>query len=170
LAGDLNARTAKLADFLPSDSYINDFFNIDDDSRSHFDSYSILENLGVPLCRNSLDTRTNSHGLMLIELCRNNNLFIVNGRFGNDANTGKFTFRDRSAIDYLIVSTHCFKYLQDFSVLEIDGLFSDGHSVLYWSISVPPDVQLFEDYDQFCVFENRFGATVTDKQGFDQNE
>jgi hypothetical protein len=52
----------------------------------------------VPLDRKSQDRKINSHGLRLIDICRNNNMFILNGRIGNDQN-GAFTFKHKSVID-----------------------------------------------------------------------
>ena len=40
-------------------------------------NYTILENRDIPVYRVSHDHRTNSHGLQLIHICRNNNLFII---------------------------------------------------------------------------------------------
>jgi hypothetical protein len=135
LVGDVNARVAELADYLPSDPFLNELFEIDESSISHLDSYVILEKLSINLDRKSKDKRCNSHGLMLIDLCRNNNLFIVNGRYGNDL-TGNFTFREKSVIDYLIVTANCFSLFEKFEILETDSLFSDGHNALYWSINL----------------------------------
>ena len=55
LAGDINAKTSQLNDFIPSDPYLNDYFGIDSESRAHFDKYTILENLSIPLYRVSKD-------------------------------------------------------------------------------------------------------------------
>jgi hypothetical protein len=86
LTGDVNGRVAQMSDFLPSDPFLNDIFDIDSESRNHFDKYTLLENLAIPLSRTSKDKRTNANGLMLIDLFRNNNLLIANGRLG------EFTF------------------------------------------------------------------------------
>jgi hypothetical protein len=104
LTGDVNGRVAQMSDFIPSDPFLNDIFDIDLASRDHFDKYILLENLAIPLSRTSKDKITNANGLMLIDLCRNNNLFIANGRLSQDKNVGEFTFREKSVIDYLIAS------------------------------------------------------------------
>ena len=54
--------------------------------------------------RISQDKHTNNNGFKLIEICINNDLFILNGRFGNDKTIGKLTFRRQSLIDYTICS------------------------------------------------------------------
>ena len=134
VAGDLNARTSTLPDFVPSDTFLIDHFGVDSEIQSHFDKYTVLENLGIPLRRTSTDKRTNTHGFKLIESCRNNNVFILNGRVGKDRNVGNNTFREKSIIDYVLASAECFEHLDDFEIIETDCLFSDGHHSLRWSV------------------------------------
>ena len=95
-----------------------------------------------------MDSRTNSHGFILLDICRNNDLFMLNFRLGNDRDVGKLTFRDTSLIDYTIASANCFKLIKSSSVKETDRLFSDGHSFLKWSLKP---------------FENPFQTTSNDK-------
>lgn len=106
LAGDANARTSKLPDVIPSDHILNDIFDIDQESQAYFDKFTMLENLNIPLvtCRYSQDKKTNAHGMRFIETCRNNNLFIMNGQYDVDVNVCKLTFRNKSLIDYVIVT------------------------------------------------------------------
>jgi len=134
LAGDFNARTSKIPDFIPSDPFIDEMFDVDLDLQTHFNKHTILENLSYTLNRASKDNKTNTHGMRLIELCRNNNLFILNGRSGSDNTVGNFTFRDRSVIDYVISSAENFESLQTFDIVETDPLYSDGHNALEWKI------------------------------------
>ena len=61
-------------------------------------------------------------------------MFIVNGRFGKDKGIGETTFRDKSLIDYTLCSAESFEILNDFEVIELDSVFSDGHALLEWSI------------------------------------
>ena len=63
-------------------------------------------------------------------MCKNNNLTILNGRYGHDKQIGAMTFRDTSVIDYALASSDTFEILLDFEVVEVDRLFSDGHSLL----------------------------------------
>ncbi len=101
LIGDINARTANLADFTPPDDFLADYFNFDDETVSLFHKTQLLEKLGYSLTRTSQDSKTNAHGLMLIELCENNNMFILNRRVGHDNNRERLTYRDTSVIDYV---------------------------------------------------------------------
>ena len=40
--------------------------------------------------------------IMLLELCKDNSLCIVNGRVGKDTNIGGFTCRNACVVDYCI--------------------------------------------------------------------
>lgn len=135
LAGDCNARTSNLDDFIPLDPFIRSFINIDAQDQAHFDKYHILESLSIPLQRKTEDARVNTHGYKLLDLCKNSNLFILNGRLGNDS--GRFTFRDISVIDYVLASAECFHCISDFRVIENDPIHSDGHHTLHWNINIP---------------------------------
>lgn len=106
LAGDVNARTSQLPDYIQSDPFLNDIFDVDQEMQAHFDKYTLLEKMNIPLPRSSKDKKTNTHGMRIIELCRNN-LFIMNGRFGSDANHGKLTFRDKSLIVMSLFLLNC---------------------------------------------------------------
>ena len=82
--------------------------------------------------------KTNTHGHRLIQICQNNNIFIVNGRIYNDKESGNFTFRDKSVIDYVLSTAECFRYYSNFEVIETDSLHSDGHSVIAWGFKCKP--------------------------------
>ena len=44
----------------------------------------MLEELNVEIVRKSMDNRKNNFGNRFLELCRCNNIFISNGRIGDD--------------------------------------------------------------------------------------
>ena len=87
-------------------------------------SFNLLSN------RKLFDKASNNHDSKLIDICKNNNLFILNGRFDKDENIGNFTFRDTSVIDYILVSVHTLKLLRSFEIADTDPIFSDVHSIL----------------------------------------
>ena len=99
--------------------------NITDD-----DQKSALERLGIQINRVSMNERKNNSGFRLIDLSKNHNLIILNGRFGQDRNVGALTCKKSSVIDYAIVSNSCIKALQNFHICETDRLFSYGHAFL----------------------------------------
>ena len=72
---------------------------------------------------------------MLIDTCKSCNLFILNSRCGSDKNIGVMTFRNQSIIDYSIISHQALRFVKMFSILELDSLFSDGHSLITTTLS-----------------------------------
>lgn len=135
ITGDFNARTSHLNDFTQLDHFVSEMFEFDEDTVNFFDKTNYLERLNIPLQRASKDTKINNAGYWLIDICKNNNLFIINGRFGQDKGIGSATFRDKSVIDYTICTAESFGFLHEFEVIELDQLFSDGHTLLSWSLS-----------------------------------
>lgn len=108
LGGDLNARTGLLDDF-----------DINDDDEIG----SVSQNVGP---RFSMDASVDARGIELIQMCKEMDLHIVNGRKGKDLNIGKFTcikWNGRSVVDYLIVNSYLFDQITAFEV--VDKLDSD---------------------------------------------
>jgi hypothetical protein len=62
---------------------------------------------------------------MLLEFCKGNSLFIVNGRVGKDKNIGRFTCRNDSVVDYCISSPYFLNHskILTFLIL-VDYIFS----------------------------------------------
>ena len=112
------------------DSYMSGLFAFDDSTANFFDNTPLLENLNIPLKRASKDHKTNTMGYWLIDTCKNNNPFIDNRRFGKDKGIGTTTFRNKSLIDYTLCSAESFEILNDFEIVELDPVFSDGHSLV----------------------------------------
>ena len=83
-----------------------------------------------------MDTSKNKFGNLLLNFCKGNSMFIVNGRVGNDNNIGRFTCRNASVVDYCITSTELLKLFFDFDILESSKLFSDVHAPLQILLSV----------------------------------
>ena len=55
------------------------------------DDLVALDKLEIPRQRNSMDTVKNCYGNKLLELCRGNTLFLLNGRVGEDQHEGRLT-------------------------------------------------------------------------------
>ena len=130
LTGDCNGHTAELPDFISLDNFLADYFDLDNDTISYIDQTQTLTDNKIPLNRKSQDTKVNSTGRKLIDICKNNNLFIINGRLGQDRGIGKCTFRNKSLIDYTICSPTCLKMINEFEITDTNPIFSDGHSLL----------------------------------------
>ncbi|CAG2208650.1 unnamed protein product [Mytilus edulis] len=128
LLGDFNSRTASLQDFndlVDTDDFlaqnlidINEFSNVD-----------ILDKLGIQRKRHSTDLNVNSYGRKLIQFCKNNNMYIMNGRIGNDE-VGKPTSKNTSVVDYAISTADVLYLVENFDVLPFSSLFSDIHCPL----------------------------------------
>ena len=127
LLGDFNARTSA------SDDYIE--ISKNDDAVVHEilennDQLDVFTNFNIPLKRKSRDERKNNFGNQLLDMCKYNDLFICNGRMGDDKNTGEFTCKNVSVVDYVIGSSKFLTIVETFSVLEFSKLLSDAHRIV----------------------------------------
>ena len=107
MLGDFNSRTADDPDF------IEIFINEHEIDFTQFveNDLAILDTLKIDRKRKSMDAGKNRSGNILLELCRGNNLFIVNGRIGDDyLESGRLTCRNSSVVDYYICSPCFFEY------------------------------------------------------------
>ena len=120
IMGDLNARTSIADDFLVNSKYDN--CQPDDELEM-----STLNSLNIQEKRVSVDNIVNTYGNRLLELCKSANMYIVNGRFDNDALQGKATCDNVSVVDYVICSPSIFSYLDSFIVQYYDPMLSDIH-------------------------------------------
>ena len=130
LLGDFNARIQTKEDFLDVDDFFAEHFNFDESLRQFYNISSLLENFNMTKFRASKDKTANNEGNILLETCKSNNLFILNGRCGKDKNVGAFTFKQCSVIDYIIVSSQALKFVCNFEIQELDSLYTDGHALL----------------------------------------
>ena len=130
LLGDFNARSSSEPEFIDADDFLAEHFGYDDTLNQFYNMSSLLTQYGFEYNRSSKDTLLNNEGNFLIDICKSNNLFIMNGRCGQDRGIGEFTFKNTSVIDYSIASARALQFVQNFNILELDCLFSDGHSLL----------------------------------------
>ena len=134
ITGDFNAQTARIRDFTCTDASLDKYLDLDQQTIDYFDQESFLLTNNILVDRASQDNKINNVGYRLVDICKNNNLYILNGRYGQDKGIGKYTFRDQSVIDYSITSPKGLNLLTDFEVQELDRIFSDGHSLLQMSL------------------------------------
>ena len=86
----------------------------------------MVENLRLSLYRQSQNSsKTITFGSSLIQLCKNNNLVILNSRAGEDKGIEKYTTTRHSVVDYMIMPSDMLRYLSNFRVHEFDPLLSD---------------------------------------------
>ena len=177
LMGDFNARTALLEDFLDNDheTLDTDFFQADFTNN--------LEQLNLSQ-RYNLDKKTNVNANGLLNLCKNFNLNIVNGRFGSDKGVGDFTCHKNgiapSVLDYTIISDSLLPHVADFSVGTFDRALSDVHCPLFFelfsdektncdnSCENSPEVTL--QNNKTFVHKWRSGANLEYKNSFSDSE
>ena len=127
LAGDFNARTSRLDDF------ITDHNDTDFTEESIMDCMSTLN---IPFQRNSLDTERNNSGYALVEFCKCLKMLIVNGRVGDDRAIGQTTCKNVSVVDYFIANVELFPCFANFSVLDFERCISDVHNAIRLTITL----------------------------------
>jgi hypothetical protein len=77
-----------------------------------------------------MDMIRNRYGNMLLEFCKGNSLFIVNGRVGKDKNIGRFTFWGSHLLVFIIFSTVWFRDSTYSSLLLCEKLSEEKHIVI----------------------------------------
>ena len=86
--------------------------------------------LDIPRERTTSDKGRNNYGKKLLEFCKYNGFFILNGRIGEDRNKGRLTCKNVSTVDFCISNSNLLKYFENFEVLDFCSLYSDVHSPL----------------------------------------
>lgn len=120
LMGDFNSRTGKYCDTVSQEG--NNVIT-NDQSELAFQSTQ----------RNSFDNVLNSHGKTLLEICKNLDLRIINGRVHGDT-LGRPTFRGEngtSVINYLICDQSTFLNVTSF-VVKQPCYLSDHSAIVAW--------------------------------------
>ena len=136
LFGDFNSRTGHLEDFFTPDHFLSNVTHSLDSYQYHTEKRSVIfENHQIPLKRVVKDCVTNNFGYKLTDLCKNNELYIVNSRIGSDKNVGNLTCRNSSTVDYVLASIYFLEVFIHFDVLEFSSLFSDVHNPVSFSLS-----------------------------------
>ena len=142
LMGDFNARVCNKDDFVDADDFLTHHLSLDDTMDGSLNISSKLEKTNLSKHRVSQDKIINNEGNMLLDMCKSNSMLILNGRCGDDKFTGSMTFRNQSVIDYSIVSFQSLQFIKSFRVLELDALFSDGHSLISTSLCFKNDLKV----------------------------
>ena len=78
-----------------------------------------------------------SYGRKLVEVCRNNNVVIFNGRIGDDKDIGNYTTTYNTTIDYVIGTYNTVAYVKKFKVLGFEPMLSDVHCGLLTELEFP---------------------------------
>ncbi len=70
-------------------------------------------------------------GKKLLDVCKNHQVYIFNGRLGEDCSIGKPTTTHNTTIDYFLGSPVIMKYVVVLKVLDYEPLWSDAHCGLH---------------------------------------
>ena len=124
IIGDFNSRTGTVNEIMLLD---NDDIVLDSSYFKYPDVLNTLKYLNMPVKRSNVDKSTNHNGDNLVDLCKVQELVIVNGRIGADKNIGRTTCDDISTIDYVICTPDLLPNITHFSVNNFDPLYSDKH-------------------------------------------
>ena len=87
----------------------------------------MLKELGIPLRRANEDKVINQYARKLLDFCKYNDVFILNGRIGEGKEIGKFTCKKVNVVDYVIAFPEYLKRITNIQVLEFSKLLSDVH-------------------------------------------
>ena len=107
--GDFNARTSTLLDIITHE------FTAFNGGQPNFACSNILADSQ----RYNMDSKANTYGKLLLELCKNTGLIIANGRIYQDKHRCSFTYYNRngkSVIDYMLFDPNCYNLITDFEV------------------------------------------------------
>ena len=126
LHGDYNSRTSEESDFIDFDRELCNNENVEHLFIDLSNVY-MLEELGFALRRANEDKVINQYGRKLLDFCKYNDVFIVNGRIGEDQKNSKFTCKNISVVDCIISSPEYLKHIASLQVLEFSKLLSDVH-------------------------------------------
>ena len=122
LCGDFNSHTSTGVDYVEFDT-VHDVENVEN---TEIDE--LLERSGASLRRENVDRRKDAYGQNLLNMCKNTNLLILNGRIGKDKSEGRATTSKNTAVDYYVGSPAVLSYVDDLYVENFDPMFSDIHN------------------------------------------
>ncbi|CAC5398281.1 unnamed protein product [Mytilus coruscus] len=98
--------------------------------------YENLLRLKLPLNRKSTCTnKPNAYGHKLLDFCRKNNVYIINGRAGKDRFLGERTCKDLTTTDYCLCSSNLLSCESEFEINEYSPIFSDVHRQLHLTLN-----------------------------------
>ena len=145
--GDFNARTNTLPDI------ITDEFTAFNGGQPNFACSNILAD---SQCYN-MDTKANTYGKLLFELCKNTGPIIANGRIHQDKHRGFFTYHNRNGknvIDYRLFDPNCYNMITYFAVAP--KLVESDHFPIEFGLEIEPlynTHKSVKDYDHVTVYK-----------------
>lgn len=145
LSGDFNAHTGVMTDIKPiqtadeGDLYVTPDLQCMD-----------FNTLNIPERRFNEDVShdRSTYGKKLLEVCKNNNVIVYNGRLGEDRGIGRATTTYGATRDYVIGSWDLASLVTQFVVLIYEPFSSDVHCGLHTQL-------------RFCVVEKSIVVVTT---------
>ena len=77
ITGDFNAQTANMRDFTCADISLDKHLDLDQETLDYFDQEAYLLNNNIQVNRVSKDRETNNSGYKLVDICKNNNMYML---------------------------------------------------------------------------------------------
>ena len=142
LLGDFNSRTRQLQDFVLPDRELfrlNDMSDLYDELRPDI-LYFEENSLYVTLHRQNPDSGINNYGYRLTDFCRDNGIYILNGRTNRNSNICN-TCKNLSTVDYFLVSPEMFQHVDSLIVSDFCGLLSDAHNPVSLTLTISHTIQ-----------------------------
>ena len=131
LFGDWNSRCGNLTDYVKMDELISNLYDLQDIQNEESAISNNFARNNIPVDRNNIDTVVNAYGTNLIELCKNNDMFLWNGRLFSDYLNPKLTCKNSSTVDFFLSTSYVFENVVDFKVHDFCDLYSDVHSPIH---------------------------------------
>ena len=94
----------------------------------------------MTLHRRNSDGDINNYGYRLTEFCRDNSIYILNGRTKGNSDT-RNTCKNVSTVDYFLVSPEMFKYVDSLTVSDFCELLSDVHNPVSLTLNISHTTQ-----------------------------
>ena len=104
-----------------------------------------------------MDTKANTYGELLLELCKKTGLIIANGRIYQDKHRGFFTYYKRngkSVIDYMLFDPNCYNMITYFAIAP--KLVESDHCPIEFGLEIEPlcnTQESVKDYDHVTVYK-----------------
>ena len=132
LVGDFNSRTGTLNDIMLLE---NDDV-LDESNFEYLDILNFFNSTNVQIKRKNIDPKVDNNGRKLIEMCKLQELCILNGRAGADKDIGSTTCDNASTIDYIICTPDLLPKIIDFEIDTLDKCLSDKHNPIHANINI----------------------------------
>ena len=107
IVGDFNARISNCEDYFEPNDISDHELNLDDFEVDSLSNIHKLDELSIPRNRESDDKKKNNFGNYLLDFCRTNNMYLLNGPL----EPGKCTTIKGSVVDYCICTYELLKIL-----------------------------------------------------------